>query len=77
MHIQQLAKNNIYLSTDTRFYKLPYIGEYSNVVKNKVRNIVKRCCKDGTSIKLIFTPCKIGSFFNLKDKTYETTSPTF
>ena len=36
-------------TVDTRFYKLPYIGEYSTIVKNKIRNIVKRCCEDGTS----------------------------
>ena len=51
-----------------RFYKLPYIGDYSNYVDKKVSTLIHKYCKDGTNIRLIFTPFKIGSCFSLKDR---------
>ena len=58
------TNNNI--SPDTpRFYKLPYIDKYSATVKKHLKDLVSRCCTDDTKIKLIFTPCKLASFFSL------------
>ena len=51
-----------------RFYKLPYLGDFSNYVDRKVLKLIRKYCKDGTKIRLIFTPFKIGSLFSLKDR---------
>ena len=51
-----------------RFYKLPYIGEYSNHVGKRISKLVSKYCTEDTNIKLIFTPFKISSCFSLKDK---------
>ena len=59
------------LSSDTtidncRYYKLPYIGKYSKVTKQKVKELVERFCKD-IDLRLIFTTSKIGEYFSAKD----------
>ena len=47
----------------TRYYKLPFIGSYSNYYTQiKLNKILTKCCKN-ISIKLIFIPFKIGSMF--------------
>ena len=56
------------LSELPRFYKLPYIGDYSNHVGKQISKLVSKYCTDDTKIQLIFTPFKIGSCFSLKDK---------
>ena len=57
--------------TDTdheiRYAKLPYIGQISKSAKNKIENLVKTFCKENIKIRLIFTTCKIGSYFSTKD----------
>ena len=49
-----------------RYYKLPFIGRYSSVTQQRLNKIVNKYCKEGVSIKLVFTPFKIGSLFSLK-----------
>ena len=51
-----------------RFYKLPYLGDYSSYVDRQVSKVIRKYCKDGIKIRLIFTPFKIGSCFSLKDR---------
>ena len=48
------------------YFKLPYIGRYSTYTQFKVNKIVEKLCKD-VSIKLVFSPFKIGKMFSLKD----------
>ena len=55
-------------SDDSRYYKLPYTGKYSHYLNNQIKKIIKRYCKENTNVKIIFTPFKIGSAFNMKDK---------
>jgi len=47
---------------------LPYIGNTSKHVKNKINDIVSKFCKKGTEIKIAFTSQKISSYFSLKDE---------
>ena len=54
--------------TESRYYKLPFIGKYSTHVKDRIKTIIKKFCKPETNIKLIFTSKKIGSYFSLKDR---------
>ena len=51
-----------------QYFKLPYIGNSSKLVKSKINDIVSRFCKKGTEIKIAFTSQKISSYFSLKDK---------
>ena len=46
---------------------MPYIGKYSNTVKSKIKDIVKKYCKD-IDIRLIFTTGKVRDSFSCKDK---------
>ena len=50
-----------------RYFKLPYIGRYSDYTNKKLVKIVENSCKENICIKLIFTPFKINTFFSSKD----------
>ena len=49
-----------------RYYKLPFLGDASILLKNRLSKLVSRCC-DNAKVKLIFVPIKLNSFFSLKD----------
>ena len=40
-------------SSKKRFYRLPYIGDFSLQTKKKLNNIVLQYCKPNTNIKLV------------------------
>ena len=44
--------------TETRYFKLPFIGMYSTVTQNKVEKPCKRFCKNA-KVKLVFTIDKL------------------
>ena len=48
------------------YIKLDYIGKCSKLLQNNLNKLCKKFCKD-LKIKLVFTPCKIGSYFSTKD----------
>ena len=48
------------------YVKLPYIGEYSKSVQDKILSLCFNFCKD-TNIKIVYTSKKIASFFSTKD----------
>ena len=51
-----------------RFFKLPYIGKFSVIAKNKMRKLCERyVCNSDVDTKLIFVSFKIGSVFSTKD----------
>ena len=54
-------------STKKRFYKLPYIGNFSIQTKKKLNNIVLKYCNPNTNIELVFSSFKISSLFSMKD----------
>ena len=49
------------------YMKLPYIGEYSRKVQQKIVNLCSDLTKK-TNIKVVFSSNKISSFFSTKDK---------
>ena len=63
----ETANNEGSVENDSRYYKLPYIGRYSDVAKLRLDKVVNKLCKEDTSIKLVFIPFKIGRLFSLKD----------
>ena len=48
------------------YYKLPYIGHFSKTTKQKLKKISDQYCKD-LSVKIVFTPFKVGDLFSVKD----------
>ena len=57
-------------SGKTSFYKLPYIGKYSEQVQKKLSNICKQFCKDVDLKVIVFTFFKINNDFSTEDKTH-------
>ena len=53
-------------SSNVRYFKLPFIGQFSKVTQVKINNLCKRFCKD-LNIKLIFISFKVKTFFQNKD----------
>ena len=54
-------------SQDVRYFKLPYIGKYSVITRQKIADMIKRYCKN-IDVRLIFTTSKIKDSFSCKDK---------
>ena len=52
---------------ELRYFKLPFIGQFSSLAQKKINKIVGKYCNGSTKIKIIFTPFKIGSMFSTKD----------
>ena len=52
---------------ETRYITLPYIGDYSKVAKNKINKLFNTFCKENVNINLVFTVCKVKSYFSTKD----------
>ena len=48
------------------YYKLPYIGSYSNSTKKKNFELCKTFCKK-TNVKIVFSPFKLQDLFSSKD----------
>ena len=57
--------NKTEVKTDTRFFKLPYIGKYANNAQKKIQNLVKTFCKS-IDVKVVLTPFKISSKLSYK-----------
>ena len=47
--------------------KLPYIGNLSHDIKNKLSKLCKEFCKENFNIKLVFNSFKIKNYFAYKD----------
>ena len=53
-------------SNSTHFFKLPYVGPFSILAQNRLRNLLKRYCND-LDVKLAFSSFKIRNMFSVKD----------
>ena len=53
-------------NSETRYFKLPFIGKFSSFAQKKVRQLSKRFC-DKLDIKLVFHSFKINRLFSVKD----------
>ena len=58
-------QNKTGVTTDTRFFKLPYIIKYSNIAQKMIQNYVKIFCKD-IDVKAVLTLFKISNKFSDK-----------
>ena len=52
--------------SNTRYYKLPFIGRFSGQTQEKLNALIKKYCKS-VSVKVVFTSFKIGQSFLNKD----------
>ena len=50
---------------EPRYYKLPFVGRYSAITKNKIKALLDTYCSE-IDIKLIFIPFKVGQYFSAK-----------
>ena len=53
--------------SDVHYFKLPYIGNLSHHIKNKLSKLCKEFCKENFNIKLVFNSFKIKNYFSYKD----------
>ena len=63
-------KNNKVLSdvNKLRYFKLPYIGKYSEQVQKKIWKLCQQYCKENNA-KIVFTSFKISNYFSVKGAT--------
>ena len=54
---------------EIRYYKIPYIGNFSILAQKKLDKLVKQQC-NSVKIKLAFTTFKVGSLFIVKDPSW-------
>ena len=60
-------QNQLKDKSDVHYFKLPYIGNLSHHIKNKLSKLCKEFCKENFNIKLVFNSFKIKSYFSYKD----------
>ena len=60
-------KNQLKDTSDIHYFKLPYIGNLSHHIKNKLSKLCKEICKENFNIKLVFNLFKITNYFSYKD----------
>ena len=60
-------QNQLKDSSDVHYFKLPYIGNLSQHIKNKLPKLWKGFCKENINIKLVFTSFKIENYFSYND----------
>ena len=59
--------NQLKDKSDVHYFKLPYIGNLSHHIKNKLSKLCKEFCKENFNIKLVFNSFKIKNYFSYKD----------
>ena len=60
-------QNQLIDTPDVHYFKLPYIGNISHHIKNKLSKLCKGFCKENFNIKLVFNSFKIKNYFSYKD----------
>ena len=61
-------QNQLKDTPDVHYFKLPYIGNFSHYIKNKLSKFCKEFCKENFNIKLSFNSFKINNYFSDKDR---------
>ena len=60
-------QNQLKDKSDVHYFKLPYIGNLSHQIRNKLLKLCKEFCKENFNIKLVFNSFKIENYFSYKD----------
>ena len=59
-------QNQLKDKSDVHYFKLPYIGNLSHHIKNKLSKLCKEFCKENFNMKLVFNSFKIKNYFSYK-----------
>ena len=60
-------QNQLKDKSEVLYFKLPYIGNLSHHIKNKISKLCKEFCKENFNIKLVFNSFKVKNYFSYKD----------
>ena len=60
-------QNQLKDKCDINYFKLPYIGNLSHHIENKLSKLCKEFCKGNFNIMLVFNSFKIKNYFANKD----------
>ena len=60
-------QNQLKGTSEVHYFKLPYFGNLSHHIKNKLPKLGKKFCKENINIKLVFTSFKSKTYFWYKD----------
>ena len=60
-------RNQLKDKSDVHYFKLPYIGNLSQHIENKLSKLCKEFSKEKFNIKLVFNPFGIKNYFSSKD----------
>ena len=60
-------QNQLKDKSDVHDSKLPYIGNLTHHIKNKLSKRCKEFCQESFNIKLVFNSFKVKSYFSYKD----------
>ena len=63
-----IGKVNFKTEENIRYFKLPFIGNFSKSTENQLHKLTKQFCKEGTKIKIVFSIFKLAFLFSTKDK---------
>ena len=63
----QFNRQNDNKSPGCSYVKLRYVGKFSAIAQKRFRRTIQRFCDNSFNIKLVFSSCKIGSLFSVKD----------
>ena len=63
--LKQNPGNNTKPSENIMYFK--FVGPYSLIAQNKIRTLIKKCCKPNED-KLVFSSFKLQDVFSTKDK---------
>ena len=56
-------QNQLKDKSGVHYFELPYIGNLSRHLKNKIPKLCKDVCKENFNIKLVFNSFKIKTYF--------------
>ena len=59
-------QNQLKDTFDVHYFKIPYIGNLSHHIKNKLSKLCKEFCKENFNMKLVFNSFKIQNYFSYK-----------
>ena len=59
-------RNQFKDKSDIHYFKLPYIGNLSHHIKNKLSKLCKEFCKESFNIKLVFNSFTVKNYFSYK-----------
>ena len=65
--VQKNEQGTLTTDREIRNVTLPYIGKFSDCAKKKINKLVSQFCNQKLQIRLVFTTCKLKSYFSNKD----------